>query len=157
MAGLITFLIYSGVPLMLLVIGFLSGRRIERKHMRDLDERERQTQHVVQTNLKNFPSQERCSRAELVAAEVVIASDYFKTFAASLRNFFGGEVRSLETLMDRARREARMRIVEEAVSLGANAVCNIRMETCTVGRTSGKAKAAMAEIYAYGTALWLDG
>lgn len=155
MEGSIELLIQILLPIGLILLGFLIGSHVEKKHIRDLDKRDDRLRNMVQCNIKRIPSSVDCDRAEFVAGEVVIASDYFKTFAATIRNFFGGEVRSLETLMDRARREAKLRILEQAASLGANAVWNIRYETTMVGRTSGKKKAAMAEIYAYGTALWL--
>ena len=156
MADLISELLGLSVPLFLIALGFFNGRRVEKKHLRQLDQREARLRHIVQSNLKHVPPGWRCTRAELVAAEAVIASDYFKTIAAGLRNFFGGEVRSLETLMVRARREAKLRIVEMAASAGASAVWNIRLETSTVGRTSARRQGAMAEIYAYGTALWFE-
>jgi uncharacterized protein YbjQ (UPF0145 family) len=42
-----------------------------------------------------------------------IAIEYFKTFAGSVKNFFGGEMRGFESLKTRARRDAILRIVEK--------------------------------------------
>ena len=41
----------------------------------------------------------------LVFGQTVVATDYLKTFVASIENLFGGELKSFATLMDRARRE----------------------------------------------------
>ena len=46
------------------------------------------------------------SGAQLVSGSVVISSDYFKTFVAGFRAFFGGRFRGYETLLERARRDA---------------------------------------------------
>ena len=63
-------------------------------------------------------------------------------------------MRTLETLIDRGRREAALRVVEQAQSAGANLVMNLRYETATVGR-GGRRGFPMAEIIAYGTAVKL--
>ncbi len=60
---------------------------------------------------------------------VVIATDYFKVFAAGLRNLFGGEMKTYRTLMGRARREAIVRMLEQAQELGGDAggtFCGVR-------------------------------
>jgi uncharacterized protein YbjQ (UPF0145 family) len=88
----------------------------------------------------------------MIVKEVVIASDYLKSFLAKLRNIFGGEVRSFETLLERARREALLRIIEEAQSNGYNAICNLRMDTAEIGGNLDKKGAAMATILASATA-----
>ena len=80
---------------------------------------------------------------------VVVASDYFKSFLAGLVNFFGGAVVSYESLIDRARREAMLRMKAEAKVLEAELIFNVKFETMTVG--SGRT--ASVEVLAYGTAL----
>ena len=49
-------------------------------------------------------------RTRLVQGSAVISIDYFKRMLAALRNIVGGEVKSYETLVDRARREATLRM-----------------------------------------------
>ena len=71
--------------------------------------------------------------AQLICAETVVASDYFKNFLSAFRKFFGGEMRSYNSLMERARRETLMRIKEQALALGYNAICNVRLEPADVG------------------------
>ena len=96
------------------------------------------------------------SRLKVADYEVVIASDYFKTFAASLRKLVGGELRTYESLMERARREALLRMLESARRLGANCVLNVRFSTSNIGTARRRQAAAMVEVYAYGTALHLS-
>jgi uncharacterized protein YbjQ (UPF0145 family) len=87
----------------------------------------------------------------LVAGSVVISVDYFKRFLAGLRNIFGGRVRSYESLLDRARREAILRMKAEAKALGADMVFNIKMETASISKGRRNAIGAV-EVLAYGTA-----
>ena len=145
-----------GVPLMLLALGFFSGRHVERKHLRQLDQREARVRHLIVTNTKFIPPELGYRRAEILLGEAVIGSDYFKNFLAGLRSFFGGELKSLETLMDRARREATLRVLEVAAAQGASAVFNIRLETSNIGAMQGKKQAPMAEVLVYGTACYRE-
>ncbi len=117
--GLIIPLVFVAV---LLAIGMFVGGWAERSHLRSLEEREQGNSDFLITQVKSFPgaSSEGPPPAMLVG-EAVIASDYLKSFLGKLRNIFGGEVRSYQTLMDRARREALQRIVEQARTGGYNA------------------------------------
>ncbi len=155
-AGVIWQLFTLTVPVALIVLGYLVGSSVEKRHLRSLEEREAQYRHISWTNLRTVPPGQRCAKAALVDGQAVIASEYFKNVAAKLRNFFGGELRSMETLMQRARREAILRMVEKAAGMGASAVWNVRLETSTIGRGGGGRGAAMAEVHAYGTALVLE-
>ena len=87
-----------------------------------------------------------------MVGSVVISVDYFKTVVAGLRNLVGGNISAYESLLDRARREAVLRMQEQAVSIGAEAVVNMKFETA---RVSGNAAQAIGsvEVLAYGTAL----
>lgn len=134
----------------LVAIGLVFGRSRERAHIRELDGRELAVASIIVTDLKTVPPRMHPRRAAYVSGGAVIATDYFKTMAAQLRSIVGGEVKSLGTLIDRARREARLRMVEEAKAGGAVAVINIRIETSEIGGNT-----PMTEVFAYGTALYL--
>ena len=90
----------------------------------------------------------------MVQGSAVISVDYFKRLLASLRNLFGGTIRSYETLLDRARREALLRMKESAPA-GTSMIVNVRVETSTVGKNSHKKGVGCVEALAYGTALTL--
>ena len=141
------------VPIIvLLVLGFTVGGLVERAHFKRLAVREAALSHMLVTDLRTLPA--GCGPpCGMVTGEVVIASDYFKTFAAALRKLVGGELRTFETLMERARREAMVRMLEAAHQQGANAVVNVRFATSNIGSMRRKKAAAMVEMYAYGTAL----
>ena len=90
--------------------------------------------------------------AQLVSASVVIGCDYFKVFLASLRNIFGGNVSAYESVLDRGRREAILRIRESAYRMRADLVMNIKIETVMLSEQT----MSQVCITAYGTAVEYD-
>lgn len=142
-----------GLPVLLIGLGYAVGSYRERRHLASLAEREAAGGDVVVNNLKRISNPETATSATLVIGSAVIASDYFKRFASSLRSFIGGELRSYRSLMSRARREALLRMIDQARQLGAAEVWNVRFGTMTVGAGLGRRGAPMAEVYAYGTAV----
>ena len=82
----------------------------------------------------------------------VISIDYFKRMLAGFINLLGGQVRSYETLVDRARREAILRMKQNAD--GADIILNVRVETSAIGESTGKKAVSSVEAIAYGTAVW---
>lgn len=137
----------------LLLLGLIVGGTTERRHLANLAAREQAAGDMLSTQLKSFPAATGSGPAPtLLVAEVVIASDYLKTFLGGLRKIFGGEVVSYQRLVDRSRREATLRLLEQARSLGYNAVCNIRLETADVGGANTGRKAVMSAVLASGTA-----
>lgn len=144
-----------GIPVALLVLGITVGGITERRHFADIARREQAVQHVLVTDLRSFPGGPKSDPpVALFIGEVVIASDYFKTFISGLKKIIGGELRAYERLMERARREAVLRVVEQAAQQGYDAVCNIRLEMADLIGTEQKqkAKAAAVAVIASGTA-----
>ena len=120
--------------LFLILIGLVVGRMTEKQHFQSLQQRELEYQDVLITQLKSFPIAKPGEQPpQLFIGEVVIASDYLKSFFAKLRGIFGGEVKSYQSLLIRARREATLRILEQAQAQNYNAICNLRLETADVG------------------------
>ena len=84
----------------------------------------------------------------------MIAEDYFKRFAAALKGLIGGRIVAYESLLERGRREAIVRMKEQARQLGATQVVNMRFETASLSEDfSGQRPMFSAEFIAYGTAL----
>lgn len=138
--------------LVLLLLGLVIGSTAERRHFKQLARKEAALAHILVCDIKTIPDNWHPTQAFLVSGSVVIANDYFKTFVASLRNLFGGRVRSFETLVERGRREALVRMLEEAHAGAANAVWNVRVETSTI-HGKRQDRAGGIELVAYGTAL----
>ncbi len=156
MSELIPILLIAGFPLILLVVGYVIGGMTESSHLARLDKQERELADIVMSDLKQLPENWHATDPHLVTGVAVIATDYFKVFAASLRNLFGGRVRSFETLVSRARREAIVRMLHEARDAGANAIWTVRIETATIqGKKQGKSGGI--EVMAYGTAMKVTG
>ena len=146
------------VVLVLIAVGFTFGVWAERRHLVSLASREAANGNFLVTQLKTFPGHSPGSRPpQIVVAETVVATDYFKSFLANLRRLFGGEVRSYHSLLSRARRETTQRLVEQAQQLGFDAICNLRLETADVGGSSASKKsAAMVAILGCATAYHFD-
>ncbi|NQT53906.1 heavy metal-binding domain-containing protein [bacterium] len=141
------------LPIALLILAWITGSTTEKRHFRRLAARERALKSMLVTDIKTFPGGAiPQQQAALVTGGAVIASDYLKSFFAHIRKIFGGELRSYLSLMERARREAILRMLEQAHRLGYNAVCNVRLNSADIGGMTGKKGAAMVECFASGTA-----
>ena len=155
MAELMGFFFQIGFLLFLLALGYGVGHVRERRHLQQIAARLTNLRDVGVSNRRRIPNPDAARTLGLVTGCTVVATDYFKVFAAALRNLFGGEIRSFTTLVARARNEALVRMLTEAQALGANAVINVRFETSTIGGQQQK-KAGGVEVLAYGTAVRLS-
>jgi uncharacterized protein YbjQ (UPF0145 family) len=137
----------------LILLGLIAGRATEAWHLRSLTRREAAFDDVLVTNLHSFPdARAEVTSVELVVAEVVIAADYLKILLASLRGIIGGEIASYRSLMTRARREAVLRLIEQARAKGYNALSNVRLEGADIGGSAVRTGTAMVCILASATA-----
>ncbi len=139
------------VVLVLTVVGFITGTLIERSHFKSIEEREKKLLKVPLTTVKK-PLGELSGRVRmvLVSGSVVISVDYFKVLAAGIKNIFGGRLTTYESLLDRARREAVLRMIESQPK--AKQICNVRIETASISKDPSKSVGSV-EVLAYGTAL----
>ncbi len=85
----------------------------------------------------------------LVSGSSVRAKHVGRDIMASLKNLVGGELVGYTELLAESRQEALSRMIEQAVSLGANAIVNIRFGTSSVAQGA-------AELFAYGTAVKVE-
>ena len=146
------------VILALMVIGYAVGTSLERAHFANIRERE---QRLLPCPAVTFDSPTvrdaiavNSADAELVMGNTVVSLDYFKRFLAGLRAIFGGRIAAYESLLDRGRREAILRMREDALARGFDAVINIRLETSTLARAASNGKGvAGVEVLAFGTAV----
>lgn len=145
-------LIQLGVFVTLLLCGYFFGRNAERKHYKSIFQREDELRHVVVTAERMPEPKLMRHRFNLVSGNVVISVDYFKVVSAGLRSLVGGRLSSYESLLDRARREALLRMQAEAEAQGAEIIINTKFETSRVSGNAGQGLGSM-EVLAYGTAL----
>jgi uncharacterized protein YbjQ (UPF0145 family) len=154
---LVEVLVRIGAPLLLLVGAYFAGSWLERRHYREIRRREARWRRLPAVTLRRVPSGWRVRDSVLVTGSVVVSVDYFKRFLAGLRGLVGGRVKSYESILDRARREAVLRLKKEAMDRGFHAVINVRLETSRLAsaRRGGQGTAGL-EVLAFGTALKLD-
>ena len=137
-------LIQIGFALISIALGFIFGRKAGEKHYASIQEREKTLLHLpIRAEITPEP---HMSEAKLVMGNVVIASDRFKALVGSLQGFFGGKVPSLESLMDRGRREAILRMKAEAAAWGAKEVIHLRIDSSMLDNQG-------VEVFASGTAV----
>lgn len=141
--------------LTLLALGYGAGTWAEKRHYRSIAAREQATRHLPAVTMKSVDVPDHKIRStRLVYGSAVISVDYFKRILAGLRNIFGGRVKSYESLLDRARREALLRM--KAMAGDATVIVNVRIETSAIGKQSRRKNIACLEAMAYGTALKVE-
>ena len=104
---------------------------------------------MIVSNLEVLPGQRVVKHLGLAQGSTVRAKHAGKDFLSGLKNIVGGELKAYTELMKEARDEAVKRMLEEARSMGANAVLNVRFTTTSI--TMGA-----AEILAYGSAVQVE-
>jgi len=140
------------ILLVLISLGYFFGRNAEKKHYKSIIEREKNWLHQPATSIRYVLGDNReIKQSHLAAGNVVVSVDYFKRIVAALRNFFGGSVQPYETLVDRARREAVLRLKESCPK--ANQIINLRLETSSISKGGGN-QIGSVEVLAYGTAVY---
>ncbi len=82
----------------------------------------------------------------IVKGTIVQSKNFGKDFMAGIKTLVGGEITAYTEMLNEARQIAIKRMVDEAVSLGADAVINIRFASSSTMQSA-------AEVIAYGTAV----
>ncbi len=143
----------------MMVVGFVSGTIIERQHYKSIHQRENNLLKLpaVPSGLSATLSPQQLGNVHssaMVMGSVVISEDYFKSFLAILKGMFGGNLPSFESLVDRARREAVLRMKEKMPF--ADLIVNTRIETATIGGDAMERRSPITsiEVVAYGTAIF---
>jgi len=103
---------------------------------------------VIVVNSSDIPGVEIEKAIGLVRGNTIRAKHIGKDIMAALRNIVGGEVKEYTEMISDAREEALERMMDEAESLSADAVVNVRFTTSQV-------MGGAAEILVYGTAVKL--
>lgn len=143
-----------GFPLLIVIIAMIVGSILENKHFQSIRQREEEFSYMPTLSTRELPSDVPIVEALMVTGSVVVSIDYFKRFLASLRNIFGGEVKSYCSLLDRGRREAILRMKKQYPE--ADMIINFRVETSSISK-GAKNSIGSVEVLAYGTAIKLAG
>jgi uncharacterized protein YbjQ (UPF0145 family) len=154
---LIELFLKFGWPLLILMVAYFVGSHIERKHFRSIREREAKLLNFPVVSFDTMPEDWSVSRSDMVVGSIVISLDYFKRVIAGLRGLIGGRIKTYEPLLERARREALLRMSEEARLQGYDAIFNVRLETSRLANSSKDGNGvAGVEMLAFGTAVKID-
>lgn len=103
---------------------------------------------MIITTTDFIPDREIEKIIGLVSGNSIRAKHIGKDIVAGLRTVVGGEITEYTEMLTESRREALQRMMEDAQSVGADAVINIRYSTSSV-------MTGAAEMLAYGTAVKL--
>lgn len=104
---------------------------------------------MIVTNIETVPGKTIVKHLGLVNGNTVRSKHAGRDIMAGLKNIFGGELKGYTELLTESREEALQRMLDQARSIGANAVINVRFSTSSVA-------AGAAELFAYGTAVVVE-
>ena len=117
-----------------LLVWYLISKAVETHHYNSIRKRENLYKSLpVLTSYKIFPIS-KYKDATLVYAEYSAANDYFKKSVVSFLSFFGLNIVTYEKLLDRARREAILRLKEKCKNY--DAIINLKLETVEINSSN---------------------
>ena len=150
--GSVIVMLFALSPFLIIVVALLVGRALENRHFKSIREREATYSSYPAVPTQSWDFETPVIDSRLVAASVVVSLDHFKRILAGFRNFFGGNIRSYESLLDRARREAILRLKEQASD--CHIIVNLRLVTSNIASIQYKNKGTSGvEVLAFGTAV----
>lgn len=104
---------------------------------------------MLLTTLEFVPGKTITRHLGLVQGSTVRSKHVGRDMMAGLKNIFGGELKGYTELLQESREESIERMKQQAQSIGANAILNIRFSTSSI--TQGA-----SELFAYGTAVVVE-
>ena len=104
---------------------------------------------MIHSNTETVPGKRIVQFYGVVTGSTVRAKHIGRDIMASFKNIVGGELKGYTELLHEAREDALSRMQQQAESLGANAVVNVRFSTSSVAQGA-------AELFAYGTAVRVE-
>ena len=104
---------------------------------------------MIHSNTETIPGKRIVQFYGVVTGSTVRAKHIGRDIMASFKNIVGGELKGYTELLTEARTDALERMTQQAESLGANAVVNVRFSTSSIAQGA-------AELFAYGTAVRVE-
>ena len=101
------------------------------------------------SNTESIPGRTIVQFYGVVTGNTVRAKHIGRDIMAGLKNIVGGELAGYTELLQDSRTEATQRMIQQAESMGANAVVNVRFATSSISQGA-------AELFAYGTAVRVE-
>jgi len=102
--------------------------------------------NMLMTNTPDFPGKQIEEILGIVRGNTIRARWFGRDIAAGFKTLVGGEIKSYTEMLTKARDQAIERMVDDAKSLKADAVVNVRFATSDVMQGA-------AEVMVYGTAV----
>lgn len=103
---------------------------------------------MIITTVETIPNRQITEALGIARGSTVRARNIGRDIFAGLKNIVGGEIEEYTRLQAQSREQALERMKADAVSLGADAVINVRFTTSMIMQGA-------SEILAYGTAVKL--
>ena len=103
---------------------------------------------MILSNTESIPKREIVEIVGIARGSTVRARNVGRDIFAGLKNIVGGEITEYTKLQAQSREQAMQRMIDDAKTLNADAVINIRFTTSMVMQGA-------SEILAYGTAVKL--
>ena len=103
---------------------------------------------IIVTTVENVPGKKVVKILGIVKGNTVRARNIGRDIGAGFKNIIGGEIKTYTEMTENSRDEAFNRMVNQAISLGADAIIGMRFTTSMV-------MAGASEMLAYGTAVKL--
>lgn len=104
---------------------------------------------MLLVNTPDIPGKTITSTLGLVKGSTIRARHVGKDITSAFRHLVGGEMKEYSEMLNEARQIATKLMVEEATTMGADAIVNIRYASSSVVQGA-------AEIMVYGTAVTLE-
>jgi len=104
---------------------------------------------MILSNTETVPGRTIREFFGVVSGSTVRAKHIGRDIMAGFKNIVGGELKGYTELLQEARQGAVDRMIQQAQSVGANAIVNVRFSTSNI--TQGA-----AELFAYGTAVRVE-
>lgn len=104
---------------------------------------------ITVTNIEIIPGKSITQHLGMVQGNTVRAKHAGRDIMAGFKNLVGGELKGYTELLTESREEATERMIEQARSMGANAILNVRFSTSSV-------TAGASELFVYGTAVVVE-
>ncbi|ESQ08463.1 MAG: YbjQ family protein [Thiohalocapsa sp. PB-PSB1] len=101
---------------------------------------------MILSNTESIPGKQIIEFYGVVTGNTVRAKNIGRDIMAGFKNIVGGELAGYTELLQDSRDEATQRMIQQAESMGANAVVNVRFATSSIAQGA-------AELFAYGTAV----
>ena len=103
---------------------------------------------MILSTTETVPGMEITEGLGLVSGSTVRARVFLRDIFAGFKNILGGEVSTYTRMLEEAREQAVVRMIEAAEEKGADAIVCMRFSTSAIMRNA-------AEVVAYGTAVKL--